>query len=41
MSRKARRAFARSLGKGPFRPAQLGAAAFSAALLILGAGVLL
>ena len=40
MSRKARRAFARSLGRGPFRPEQLGVAAFSAAFLAFGATAL-
>lgn len=40
MSRKARRAFARSLGRGPFRPEQLGALAFSVALVAFGAAAL-
>ena len=40
MPRKARRAFARSLGRGPFRPEQLGALAFSVALVAFGTAAL-
>lgn len=36
MVRKARRAFARALGRGPFRPGQIGVAVFSAAFLVAG-----
>ena len=36
MSKKGRRVFARALGRGPLRPAQIGVGVFSAAFLLVG-----